>query len=433
MTSIFECVEGDLFTLEPNLGNGLRVAAERLRRQIRPRLRILEESDGQFAIHGVVGSIEIAAGATLEVSPKTRPGDDWIRSVLDLLIGTDRIDAAGERAAGLSPQRRDLLEVLAALYAARLERALRRDGPILLIERERATLSHLKGKLRVTQWVRHATWQPHRFPVAFDRLTAENDFSRGLASVARLLALAVRSTETRGRLLAAARDLRPGLAEDVPVDRRVAGRRLPAQWMAYAPAWSIARAILSQRSLLGASGSHHGVSIAIELWPLLERLLERSLLAAARIAHSEGRTFESVGKRGEVLLSEPGGSAQGVHGVEPDGRLLEGSTTIATFEAKYKRRAGADAWPPRNDVFQALATAAACGSPLSVLVYPESFPPAWWTVEGFSNRPLHLAAIGLGLFSYRIGLGDEERGRALLDLLEQVPSKTGVPMTLSGV
>lgn len=431
MSAALECMEGEPFTLGLSLGHGLRVAAERLNRQIRPRFGILAERDGQFVINGVVGSIEIAAGITLEISPKTRPDEDWIRAVLDLLIGSDRIDAAGERAAGLSLHRRDLLEVLAALYAARLERALRRDGPVLLIERERETLTRFKGKLRITQWARHGAWQPHRFPVAFDRLTVENDFSRGMASVARLLALSVRSTETRRRLLTAARDLRPGLSEDLSLDRRIATRRLPAQWMAYSPAWSIASAVLSQRSLLGASGSHHGVSIAIELWPLLERLLARSLVAAARCGDAEGRNLVSAGKGGAVLLDEPSGSAGGMHGVEPDGRLIEGSTTVATFEAKYKRRLDADAWPPRNDVFQALATAAACGSPLAVLVYPESFPPAWWTVRGFSGRPLRLAAVGLGIFAYRAGTGDEERGLALLNILKEAASKTGQSMTLT--
>jgi hypothetical protein len=90
--------------------------------------------------------------------------------------------------------------------------------------------------------------------------------------------------------------------------------------------------------------------------------------------------------------------------------------TVATFEAKYVRRNKAE-WPEREHIYQTLTTAAACGSPLAVLVYPEQFEPVWWQVEGFNGSPSYLAAIGLGLYSYRRGIGDETRGSRLLGLL----------------
>jgi hypothetical protein len=384
----------------------------------------MSELDGEFVIHGVVGSLELTPDVTLEVVPKTLPAEDWIHAVLDLLVGTDRIDAAGERLAGISPYRRDLLEVLGALYAARLERPLRRDGPILMLERTSRVLEMLKGTLHVTTWSRHIEWQPHRFPVTFSQITADNDFSRGFAAVARLLAGSVRSSTTRRRLLSAARELRPGLAETVEVDPRVAGRKLPSQWRAYDPAWSIATAILSQRGLLRATGGRHGLSIAIELWPLLERLLHRSLSYVVNWAVENNRKLEWPGKVSALLLEPLVGTMGSDHRVVPDGILLEGGQTLATFEAKYKRRLESETWPPREDVFQAIATARAWNSPLAVLVYPESFESTWWRATSSSNSPSHLVAVGLGLFSYRVGAGDEERGKQLVNVLSGPPLTT---------
>jgi hypothetical protein len=107
--------------------------------------------------------------------------------------------------------------------------------------------------------------------------------------------------------------------------------------------------------------------------------------------------------------------------VIPDGRLTSGGQHVATFEAKYARFSQEDG-PPREHVFQAIATAAAAGSPLAVLVYPDLFEPISWRVHGFGDRPSTLAAIGLGLFAYQRGGGDVERGQRLLALVDGVAS-----------
>lgn len=425
MTRLIECTEGQPFYVEHRLQEVIRVAVRRLSAQLRPRFGILTESSGSFTLSGIVGTIAATPGTLIQVNPKVEAGDDWIHAVLDLLVGSDRIDAAGERAAGLSPNRRSLLEVLAAIYAARLQRAIRRDGPILLIERSQAELSHLKGKLRTTPWLRDAGWRPHRLPVSFDRLTPDNEFSRALAFVAHELATLTRSVQTRGALRVAARALRPGFGSGARVGRGVETRRLPGQWSIYQPAWSIAAALLAQRSLLRPRGIHTGVSIVLEAWPLVERLLERSLAAAVRLGSEQGKELSAPSKHGTTLLHVAAGTATEPHRLFPDGRLLLGGMPVATFEAKYKRRSGTSRWPDPADVYQALCAAAACGAQTAVIIYPEYFETAWWRVVGFQDRPSYLAAIGLGLYSFRAGIGDTERGQRILDLLEGPPLNMG--------
>ena len=299
-----------------------------------------------------------------------------------------------------------------------LRRALHRDGPLLVIHRQHDRLSVFKGKLHASEYLRAAIWKPHVFPTAFDVLSPDNDFSRAMAFVARLLATSTTNSSVRSSLFESATALRPGYAEDVRVDPSVALRPFPEQWGIYRPAWSIAVTVLTRTSLLRASGQHHGVEVAIEAWPLLERLLERALDDAAGIAQAAGRSLFRVPKGSTPLLVLPseGGPTRSV---EPDGELVEDGRTVATFEAKYAARGAA--WPVDAHVFQALTTAAACRSPLAVLVYPERFPPVWWDLAGFHGTPMNLAAIGLGLFSYRRGTGDCERGQLLLEMLRGRP------------
>lgn len=417
MVKRLRCVEGESFTTEPVLRDRLRWATDRLRGQLKTSFRILSEEKGQFTIQGVIGTIDLGGGASLEVIPKTFPSDDWAHAVFDLLEGSDRIDLGGSRLAGLAPPRRNLLEVMASIYASRLEKAFRRDGPLVLVGRRDQRRSSLKGKLQATRWSRKAVWEPHSFPVSYSELGADNDFSRGLALVARLLAGVTRVHQVRSMLSALASGLRPGLPEEFGVPQAVAGRNLPPQWTVYGPAWAIARAVLSQRSLLGSRGTYSGISIVIEVWPLLERLLERSLSALVRLASSKGLDVSVAPKTPVELLVRPQGTAVSRRVVIADGRILGAQATLATFEAKYKRRLLSQDWPNREDVYQALATAAACRSPLAVLIYPEEFEPASWSVEGMTDQPSQLAAIGLGLFSYDRLDGDLIRGKRLSKLM----------------
>jgi hypothetical protein len=413
-------VEGVPFALEEGLRQPLRNSWRRIKERVAPSTGALDEAAGMFTVRGVVGSIALRSGVVLDVAPKVDVGEDWINAVLDLLLAPDRIDIAADRRAGFAPHR-NLLDVLSTIYDERLQRALRRDGPILVMERREDELGILKGKLNVTKWAARAAWRPHRFPVAYQHLTSDNDYTRTLAFVAGMLASAAPTPKVRGSLLLGTRMLRPGAPEITYTLPHVALRRLPAQWAAYEPAWDIAASVLTRRALLSSVGARYGVSLVIEAWPLLERLLERALDSAVRSARNTGRMLVAPKKKGTILLRPVReGSARSV---VPDGRLVENGRHLATFEAKYARFTLGDG-PPREHVFQAVATAAAVDSPHAVLVYPDSFEPFSWHVHGFGGRPSTLTAIGLGLFGYRRGSGDVLRGERLLGLV-QAPQPAG--------
>lgn len=156
-----------------------------------------------------------------------------------------------------------------------------------------------------------------------------------------------------------------------------ANRRMPAQWASYRPAWDIAAAILRNQSLINAPGHSVGLEVAVEPWPLLENLLERTLEEVERVS-----PLKWVPKQGYPILMSSGIVAGEV---EPDG-LLENAAgdAVATFEAKYTRPRQ---HPSEKHRYQALATAAVLQAPLAVLVYPGTEPVKLYEVQGFNGHP----------------------------------------------
>lgn len=419
-----QCIEGEPFVVDATTRQLLNVSFTRLKRELRFRSWPLSDSPGSaLTINGIVGVIALGDGRTINVTPKTEPDDDWVRSVLNLLSVSDRIDVAGERTSGLVPEYRDIRAVMAAIYAARLEDAIKQDGPLLLLRRQGQLRSSLRGKLNASAWLRHASYRPHLFPTETAVLTTDNEFAQAMAFVAEVLARETPNHGVKSRLYTLQKALLPGRAPQSYAPSGVELRNLPAQWASYEPAWSIARAILLRKSLLGAVGSHQGLSIAIEIWPLLERLLIRSLRAAVQASRNPPSAHVGISVppkpySRELLTPVQTTAMFYSRSVYPDGLLIRDDQTRATFDAKYKKRKQGSDWPSREDIYQVVTTAAAYSSPLAVLVYPERFETVWWNVSGLKGSPKRLAAIGLDLFSFRPGAGDLVRGREILDLLD---------------
>lgn len=420
--------EGDEFSLDPQHAQRLRQACERLRIRLNPRFQILHECAGTFRVLNIIGTIDLGGGALIHVSPKVPASINWVASATWLLTGSEDIEVAGQRRAGTSSLHNNLLEALARIYLNRLQRAYRQDGPIVLMERVSRTLPYLHGKLDVTRWARAATWQPHVFPVSRTELAQDNPYTRGLMHVADRLAHISVDPTVRNGLHTVSRDLSSGLplaSSAVPPSTQ---RSLPEQWKAYEPAWSLAKAILTRTSLFGASGSLTGVGLAIEAWPLLETLLEKTLADVQRLGRIGGQAYTYRMQGSAPLLTPSGRPPQQSFSPKPDGRLFRDGQLLATFEAKYSRFDGSV--PAREHIYQSLSTAAACGSTTAVLIYPDKFPPMIWNVSGFQGRPLRLIAIGLDMFRWPPPSHPESRAEELMAALNGAPESAAGPVHL---
>lgn len=404
--------EYEKFTASAGRMQDMRAGAAQLAAQLRPSIRQFR-ADGQGASFGnVVGSFSLPSGDVVEVAPKVG-AEDWTTAVIHLLSEATRLAVSGSQHSRPSNRKDDLTAALALEYARRLERALRKDGPMLVYERRHEISRKWRGRLDVTTWARTSAVDPTRFPMGRDELSVLNDFTRGLSVVAGLLGRSAAGGEVASRLRRLQNTIIPGAPVPVFVNPAVARRRLPAQWASYAPAWDIAAPVLRSQSVIGDPGRATGLEVAVEPWRLLETLLERALAA---LAATDGElrvepkvTYPLLTDRVAAVVT---GADNFPRAVEPDG-LLTGADgrVLATFEAKYSNH------PKRDHVYQALATAAALTVPRAFLLYPWSEPPRVFDVTGFHGHPQTLVTIGVDLFSYRRDETDRELASALRTLL----------------
>lgn len=278
-----------------------------------------------------------------------------------------------------------------------------------MYERVHLSSRRLNGHLNVGKWVRSAPLNPVVFPLERDEFSVSNDFSRAFSIVAGQFARMVRNASLAARLRQLESAMIPGLPLVSYVDNAIATRHFPPQWSEYRPAWDIVVAVIKNHSLVGDLGRSFGLEIAVEPWGLLETLLGRVLNAVARTPGLE----IIVEPKGKSPLLVSGGEQMA--GVIPDGALSRRGKIIATFEAKYTRPGSV---PSEAHIYQALTTAAALQSPMSVLVYPGSEEAKKFEVIGFNGTPIQLITVGLEMYSYNRVDGDEQRAALIRQILE---------------
>jgi hypothetical protein len=385
----------------------LLAARVALRKDLAPRLEQLVVGENTATLQNLVGSFRLPRGDVVDVLPKVDGGRDWSEAVVQLLTADTRISITGSRRSRATPRRNDLTYAIALEYARRLEMAIRHAGPIEVYERHHLLSHRLRGHLNVSKWMRTALLDPTRFPVSVDELSGANDFSRALSVVAGQLGRSIPSGELSAQLRRLQSEVIPGQATPSHAPSAVSRRMLPAQWSTYRPAWDLAVALLRNHSIIGDAGRSIGLEVAIEPWPLLETLLTRALHGVAR-----DTGMDVAPKTNHPLLRRMDGAI--ATRVVPDGALQFEGRTVATFECKYTVPG---ATPRDSHAHQALATAAALGAPVAVLVYPNDEPALSYRVEGFQGRPANLITVGLSMYSYRRTSGDEDRAALLRQVL----------------
>lgn len=385
--------------------------------ELKPRRSFLV-AGSELVVQNLCGTVQVTRNLVLDIAPRVAPDVDWTTALIDLLTPPTRVGFGGEnreserRPVGVLP------DAFAELYLRQLDRALRKEGPLTLIQAQYTSAPSLAGRLDVTQWVSQRALSPAHFPQHRSTLAVDNAFTALMAAVAEVLAASTSSPIIASALRSVAGRLRPGLASHVALDPSAALRHLPPQWRAYGPAWATARSVVSRLAPLRRHGHLEGLGVALEPWPLLETLLERSLRVIGDVAAQHGQIgLRGLGHTGAYPLRQPTGvsqpGTQSFHvkgGVEPDGVLKRGTHPVAAFEAKYTTPTNERI---RTHAFQALTTAAALRSSVAVLVYPTDFESVSWDLAGFSQYPQRLVAVGLDMFRYRNNGGDWARAERL--------------------
>lgn len=407
----------------------IRARLSKLATELKPRRKFLTPGS-DLVVRNLVGTVQVTRDLVLDVAPNVAAEVNWTGALVDLLSPPTRVSFGGDNQASEPHPVRVLPDAFAELYLHQLDRAVRREGPLTLIQSHYTSTPSLAGRLHVTHWVSERALKPAHFPQHRSILTVDNPYTALLAAVAEILASSTSNPPIASALRWTTGRLRPGLAPHVALDPSAALRDLPPQWRTYGPAWATARSVVRRVAPLRRHGHLEGLGVALEPWPLLETMLERSLQALGDVAARHGQPgLSGHGHTGSYPLRTPAGvtapGTVGFHikgGVDPDGILKCGSDIVATFEAKYTTPTSERV---RTHAFQALTTAAALQAPIAILVYPTDFEAVNWDLTGFTTHPQRLVAVGLDMYSYRRGSGDELRAERICRAIEAVLPRLG--------
>ena len=410
--------EGDEVHVPAPLYESLAREGERLARELDLNFGGVTRLAGRLRFDNMIGTISTRQ-SVLEVAPKTRPGEDWIPAVLDLM-GGHAAALSGEVSASESAKTRGLLSLLSLIYTRRLGEALSAEGPLTTIESRAERSSMLTGRLRVEEWALRAAYEGHVFPVDRQHLTIQNAYARTLGYVGQLLAPHLDEPRARRQLAESVDALTDGREiESSPAN--ASHLDLPEQWRAYESAWAIAQMILRRTSRFGTRPQAHGLSFVIEPWQLLEELLERTVQALA-VDLTRGGILHVARAQNDtaflVQIETEGAKGRHVH-LRPDCVLYREGSPVISFEAKYRDYARTGG-PRREESYQAITAARALGTKLAVLIYPNGIETRVFEVRTPANAPRHLAVVGLDLFAYRRGAGEVESAQKLKTSLENV-------------
>lgn len=403
-------------------GQLIRARLGELAAELKPTRTFLAPGS-DLIVRNLVGTVQVNRDLVLDVAPNVAAEVNWTGALVDLLSPPTRVTFGGDNRESDPHPVRVLPDAFAELYLRQLDRAVRREGPLSLILSHYTSTPSLAGRLDVTRWVSQRTLKPANFPQHRSILTVDNPYTALLAAVAELLASSTSNPRIASALRGTAGRLRPGLAPHVALDPSAALRELPPQWRSYGPAWATARSVVRRVAPLRRHGHLEGLGVALEPWPLLETLLQRSLVALGDVAAQHGQHgLSGHGHTGSYPLRTPAGVAApgtaGFHvkgGVDPDGLVKRGDDVVATFEAKYTTPTTERI---RTHGFQALTTAAAIRAPIAVLVYPTDFEAVSWNLTGFTTHPGRLVAVGLDMYSFRRGSGEELRAERIYRAIE---------------
>jgi len=360
-----------------------------------------------------VGVVQVP-GLTVEILPKIdtatedtgrpfEPGDarqvKAQANLLYMLSFARKLPARPRDLAQLRLQRLPLLEAMIAIFAGRLVAELRKgvDHGYVHFEENGA---YLRGKLLVSQQVRHNAAHRERFFTAFDEFVPDTWLNRILKAACWKLTGSATATSTQQLL-------REALLCFVDVEKHVIRPdhfqrvHLHRNTERFSSLLDFARLVLTDAAPAPSPGKLGTFSLLFPMETLFEEFIAGFLCRYAReFGLQRGQIHAQAARRRRWLLRTPEGAPR--FRLKPDIVIDDDSGQVRlVLDTKWKRLR-TDAEDSRNgvsqaDLYQLYAYAHRYDSADNVLLYPrvEGVSPKTYYLEGEGDRKLRVAFVDL--------------------------------------
>lgn len=301
----------------------------------------------------------------VEVLPKIEGDVSQVRHNLARMISTVLdLELYDGDASKVEKSSDSILEILIRLFCDRLWQAIRR-GMVRRYESHSENLTVLRGRLSVTNQIRHNLARPDRLACVFDEFSENNPLNQALKAALRVLGRVAQSQANQrniAELIFCFQDM-----DDVPpatIKWELTGtNRLSAR---YKPLLALARLFIEGRSPDVVSGAGEGFALLFDINELFESYIG---VIARRTFGAQGLTVSLQGPK-RHLARHPNGHP--AFELRPDIVASHDGQVVFIIDTKWKRlkEAAYREGITSADMYQMFAYANQYASPEVVLLFP---------------------------------------------------------------
>ena len=309
----------------------------------------------------------------VEILPKIEGDVSQVRHNLAAMISTVLdLELYDGDASKVEKSSDSILEILIRLFCDRLWQSIRR-GMVRRYESRTDNLTVLRGRLSVTDQIRHNLARPDRLACVFDEFSENNPLNQALKAALRVLSKVAQSQSNHrniAELIFCFQDV-----DDVPPAtikwELTSTNRLSAR---YKPLLALARLFIEGKFPDVVSGAGEGFALLFDMNELFERYVG---IIARRVFGAQGLTVSLQGPKRHLARHTNGNP---VFELRPDIVASHEGQTAFIIDTKWKRlkeavyREGITS----ADVYQMFAYATQYISPDVVLLFPHHNKLGMW-------------------------------------------------------
>lgn len=300
----------------------------------------------------------------VEVLPKVHAQESQVRrNLIEMVAGTLKLQLLGGVAGEMERSSHSVLDALIRLYCEMLWKAVH-QGLVKRYETQEQNLAVLRGRLNISQQLRHNVARPDRLHCSFDEFTPDIEVNRVLKLSLRVLHRLVK-TERTARSIA---ELLMCFDEvtDVPASslrwERVVTDRLSES---YAPLIRMAKMFIEGYTPDLVAGGSNGFAVVFDMNELFEEFVGRKIQRLPSLPGMRTLLQSPVRHLARQDLED-------CFQLRPDIVVLDGPTPLVVLDTKWKRLKPAASYDGLStaDIYQMYAYAQRYAVRNVILLYP---------------------------------------------------------------
>lgn len=364
----------------------------------------------------------------IEIMPKFYNEDDlWRENLFTMIFWANNGRIEAQKSNNMKYTGRNMYDHIGRLYADELEYALRKE-PIQIYKSTEDNSRFLRGRILITEEVRHVLASPGIVWYERDALDYENEYNYILKWCADFLLNHCKNRMIKNRLRIAGERIQKTVNYyDIPLMSK-----LPPQYSHYAKAIEIANNVALGTSMRHSKMGSVGYGYVVAMEVVYEKFIERILNSLCEFRNE----LKSQAQVSFPFAVSYGGKMPTYYTI-PDNRLLMQGKAELLVDAKYKDnfKSGTRKKPVNSDVYQLFSSLVAHKCTKGILLSPcdidEKEEIQYWCIDN-NGKTYVICSLCINLRNISTKKAIDELRVRLLKYIDEVISFSANKDVLNG-